>query len=107
MRVASRRIDRYLIHDVTLVRFPGVDDYQEPLLATPAAEVVKGRFEYDRHKVIAQTGEEVFCDGRLFLKPDEELAFRDLVRYAGRDWRIMRIDKLEGWAPSHLEVHLA
>lgn len=104
----SQRISRYLHDTVVLVRFPGADEYQEPASATPETEAVRGRLEYERRKITDANGQEVIAEGLLFLLPETVLDFRDHVRAEGRDWRILRIDRLRDLrgAGSHMEVYL-
>ena len=104
----SRRLLPFLRDDILLVRWPGTDAYQVPLEATPATEIVKGRFEYERRLITDATGQEVLSESTLFLAPGVAVAFRDAVRYGGRDWRVLRVDILRDLRGKehHLEVAL-
>lgn len=101
----SAAINPYLIHDIVLVQPAALDRYQEPT-GPATTETVRGRFQYERHRVFGTNGEEVLCEGLAFFKADAPVTFQTQVRFEARDWKVIKIDRLQGWRQSHLEVYV-
>ena len=113
MTLPLPRIQRYLIHTVTILRGPtgtegvGRDQWGEPLAAaTPASLEVPARVEWETKRITDSSGQEVIATGLVFLAPSYveggtrvslEIGPEDRLAFEGREYRLVTRERHEGW----------
>lgn len=110
-----RRVRRYCIHVIQLLRGPsgdegiGLDKYGEPLSeVTPSSLLLNARVEFDNSRIIDDRGEEVVCAARIFIPPtytdpdtkaevELDIGPQDRVIFEGKTYAMARRNRQEGW----------
>jgi hypothetical protein len=98
-------IRAYCVDDITISRYAGVDDYNEPL--APTIILAKGYVEWKTKLVRNFAGEQVVSAGMVYLLYDSALTHQDRLEIDGVDHAILNCRVMKDFSKNHLEVDIA
>lgn len=112
-------ITSYCIDDITIIKYAGVDDYNEPDATTEVN--VKGKIEHKTKLLSGRAGEDVVAGTRgmvvssaLIRMPlsidaalGRALQYEDKLKYDDIEHAILKIDKPKAFSNPHYEVYVA
>lgn len=98
-------IRAYCVDDITLYRYAGSDEYNEPNPPTPID--LKGYVEWKTKLVRNFAGEQVVSSGMVYLLYDAALTHQDRLTIDGIDHAILNCVLQKDFSKEHLEVYIA
>ena len=112
-------ISSYTIDDVTIIKYAGVDDYNEPI-ATSEVDV-KGYIEYKTRLLTDLTGQQVVAGTKGAVTASAKISLaksidvplgralrhEDRLKFNSIEHRILKIDEPKAFSSPHYEVWVA
>ena len=113
-------ISSYLVDDIIIIQWPGVDIYNEPS-AVPDEYEVKGKIEYktkllsglNGQGVVAGTKGAITASAMIYFVESiddilgQALQHEDRIKFNGIEHTILKIDKPKAFSNPHYEVYVA
>ena len=110
-------IGSYLIDTITLRKYAGMDEWQEP--TTSVDESVKAFIEYGEHRIQNAEGEVVVSMAKVYMRPrtiitsdfstraTNTISYKDIIIFDGIAHGIMRISKSRDFSVRSMDVYVA
>ena len=99
-------INAYCTDDLTILCWPGEDNWGEPL-GNYIEKNIKGYIVWKLHLVRNVAGEQVVSRGMVYIPYDADRSHKDRIKIKGIEYAIIDINPGKDFSPNHLEIHLA
>ncbi len=98
-------IRAYCVDDITILRWQGDDDWNEPLAALEID--VKGYVDWKTRLIRDINGEEVVSRGSVYILYDGDLTHQDRLKINGVEYSIITVRYVKDFSDVAQEVFLA